>query len=123
MRFLSPEWLDHLSSLAATASPGAALHVHQRVTGGPDGDVEYTLHVADGKVTFESGPGSADFDVDLTSDYETAVLVSRGFLTPAAAFAAGRLRVGGSISSLVDQQEALADIGRLLAGVSGATTY
>jgi hypothetical protein len=123
VRFLSPEWLDHLSSVTAAASPATTLSVHQRVTGGPDGDVEYTLRVAGGRVTFEPGPGSAAFDVDLTSDYETAVLINRGFLSPAAAFAAGRLRVGGSVSSLVNHQEALADIGRLLAGVSAATTY
>jgi len=121
VRFLSREWLDHLSSLAGSASPATTLSVHQRVTGGPDGDVEYTLQVADGRVTFAPGPGPAD--VDLTSDYETAVLIARGSLTPAAAFAAGRLRVGGSVSALVDHQEALADVGRLLAGVPGITTY
>ena len=51
------------------------------------------------------------------------MLINRGILSPAAAFAAGRLRFGGSVSSLVEHQEALADIGKLLTGVSGATTY
>jgi putative sterol carrier protein len=121
VRFLSREWLDHLSGLTSAASPAAALSVHQRVTGGPDGDVDYVLRLAGGRVSFEPGPGPAD--VDLTADYETAAAISRGVLTPAAAFAAGRLRVGGSPAALVAHQEALAEVGRLLAGVAGETTY
>ena len=121
VRFLSPEWLEHMTTVTSSASPAAALSVHQRVTGGPDGDVEYTLRLAGGRVMFEPGPAAAD--VDLTSDYETAAAISQGVLSPAAAFAAGRLRVGGSVSSLVDHQDALADVGRLLAGVPAVTTY
>ena len=121
VRFLSREWLDHLSSLTSAASPATTVSVHQRVTGGPDGDVEYTLRVAGGKAAFEPGPGRGD--VDLTCDYETAAAISQGFLTPAAAFAAGRLRIGGPVGTVVAHEEALADVGRLLAGVSGRTTY
>lgn len=121
VRFLSGEWLDHLNALTSAAAPAATLSVHQRVTGGPDGDVDYVVRLAGGKATFEPGPGQAD--VDLTSDYETAVAISRGLLTPAAAFAAGRLRVGGSPASLIASQDALADVGNLLAGVAGVTTY
>jgi len=121
VRFLSREWLDHLSSMTAVASPTTTISVHQLVTGGPAGDVEYTLRIADGKVAYEPGPGSGD--VDLTSDYATAAAISQGTLTPAAAFAAGRLRIGGPVGAVVAHQEALADIGRLLAGVSEQTTY
>ena len=121
VRFLSREWLDHLSSLASASSAATALSIHQRVTGGPDGDVEYTLRVAGGSIAFERGPGDAD--LELTSDYETAAAISQGLLTPAAAFAAGRLRIGGPISVVVAHHEALAEIGALLAGVAGDTTY
>ncbi len=121
MRFLSPEWLERMAAATAGASPGATVSIHQRVTGGPDGDVEYTLRLAEGRVTVEPGPGPAD--VELVSDYETASAISRGDLSPANAFAAGRLRVRGSVSSLVAHQNALADLGTLLAGVAGATTY
>ena len=121
MRFLSPEWLDRMQSATAEASPDATVSVHQRVTGGPDGDVEYTLRVAGGRVTFEPGPGAAD--VELVSDYDTAAAISRGELSPAKAFAAGRLHVQGSVTSLVAYQEVFADLGMLLAGVAGATTY
>ena len=121
VRFLSPEWLAHLASTTATAAPTVSLRVHQRVTGGPDGDVEYTLQLADGKVALQPGPGPAE--VELVSDYETAVAISQGRLSPAAAFAAGRLRVGGEVSALVAHQAAFAEIGKLLAGVAEATTY
>lgn len=121
MRFLSPAWLAHMASTTAGASPAVTLSVHQQVTGGPGGDVEYTLRVADGTVRFEPGPGPGD--VDLVCDYETAAAISQGQLSPAAAFAAGRLRVGGSVGALVANQDALAQVARLLGGVAEATTY
>lgn len=121
VRFLSREWLDHLSSLTSGASAATTLSVHQRVIGGPDGDVEYTLRLAGGRVAFEPGPGHGD--LELTSDYETAAAISQGLLTPAAAFAAGRLRIAGPVSAVVAHEEALAELGTLLAGVAEATTY
>ena len=121
MRFLSSEWLERMAAATSAASPGATVSVHQRVTGGPDGDVEYTLRMADGKITFEPGPGPAD--VEVASDYETAAAISQGLLSPATAFAAGRLRLVGSAASLVAHQEVFADLGKLLAGVADVTTY
>ncbi len=121
MKFLSPEWLAEVGALATGASPGGALRVHQRVTGGPDGDVEYTMRVADGTVTYTPGPGPAD--VELTLDYATAAAISQGRLSPAAAFAAGRLRAGGSVAALAAHQEAVARIGERLASVPAATEY
>lgn len=121
MRFLSPEWLEHMTAATAGASPAVALSVHQRVTGGPDGDVDYTVRVAEGTVRFEPGAGPAD--VELVSDYATASAISQGQLSPASAFAAGRLRIGGSVSALVAHQQAFAEVAKLLAGASAATTY
>lgn len=120
MRFLSPEWLESMRSATAPATPGTDVRARQRVTGGPDGDVAYVMALAGGQVRVEAdGPA----DVELTTDYDTAAAISQGLLTPAAAFAAGRLRVDGAVSSLIAHQEAFAGIGRLLAGLSGATTY
>lgn len=121
VRFLSPEWLAHMTEATGSASPAATLTVHQRVTGGPEGDVDYTVHVADGRVRFVPGPGPDD--VELVSDYETAAAISQGRLSPASAFAAGRLRIGGSVSALVAHQEAFAVLSKVLAGVAEATTY
>ena len=123
VRFLSPEWLEHMSAAASAASPTIVLSVHQRVTGGPDGDVEYTVRLRDGTVTFEPGPASGPTDVELSSDYGTAAAISQGEISPASAFAAGRLRVVGAVSALVSHQEAFAEIGKLLTDVSEATTY
>ncbi len=123
VRFLSPEWLERMGEATATATAGAALSVHQRVTGGPDGDVSYVLRVAGGRVRFQPGPPPGPVDVEFTTDYETAAAISQGHLSPAAAFAAGRMRVGGEVGALGAHQESLAGIGALLAGVSEATTY
>ena len=122
MRFLSPEWLESMRSATSAASPAADLRIRQRVTGGPDGDVEYTLALADGRVRIEPG-SDGPADVELTTDYDTAAAISQGRLSPASAFAAGRLRKAGAVGSLVGHQEAFADMGRLLAGVAAETTY
>jgi hypothetical protein len=120
VRFLSPEWLASMRTTTAPATPATDVRIRQRVTGWPDGDVAYVMALAGGEVHVESdGPS----DVELTTDYDTAAAISQGLLTPAAAFAAGRLRVGGAVSSLVAHQEAFAGIGRLLAGVAETTTY
>ena len=123
MRFLSREWLENMRMSTSTASPTVEVSVHQRVTGGPDGDVEYTLRLGDGEVRVEPGPASPPADVELSSDYDTAAAISQGRISPASAFAAGRLRVGGAVSSLVSHQEAFAEVGKLLAPMAEATTY
>ncbi len=110
-----------MRTATASASTSATLRIGQRVTGGPDGDVEYTLRVGDGRVRFEPGAGPAD--VELVADYDTAAAISRGQLSPAQAFAGGRLHVEGSVTSLVAHQEVFAGLGTLLAGVAEATTY
>ncbi len=127
VRFLSPEWLARMGEAMSAAAPDAgrcaALSVHQQVTGGPDGDVSYVLRVAGGRVRFEPGLPAGPVDVELITDYETATAISQGHLSPAAAFAGGRMRVGGAIGALVTHQESLAGVGALLARVSEATTY
>lgn len=120
MRFLSPEWLESMRTATAPATPATDVRIRQRVTGGPGGDVTYVMALAGGRVHLEDdGPA----DVELSTDYDTAAAISQGVLTPAAAFAGGRLRVGGAVSSLVAHREAFAGVGRLLAGVAEATTY
>ena len=123
MRFLSGEWLDRLARAVADVPAPAhvTLSVHQRVTGGPDGDVEYTVRLDDGTLTVQPGPGPAE--VELVEDYATATAISQGRLSPAEAFAAGRLRLRGDIDRLVEHQDALASVGRVLAALPGATMY
>lgn len=121
VRFLSPEWLERMAASMPGSGPRPALSIHQRVTGGPDGDVEYTLRLGPHGVSVEPGPGEADIRV--VQDYETAAAISRGEISPAAAFAVGRLKLGGRIGLLVEHQETFAGIGASLAGLPAATTF
>ena len=126
-RFLSPEWLAEVEEAAGRdervrrAASSAALTLRQVVRGGPHGDVTYTVRMADGTVRFEAG-GTAG-DLELTQDYETAVAISHGTLTPAVAFATGRLKLGGRVGLLVRHGDALAALGDAFAGVRETTEY
>ena len=121
VRFLSPEWLERMASSTPPVAPDVSLAIHQRITGGPDGDVEYTLRLDRGSVSVEPGPGTAD--VEIVEDYETAAAISQGRLSPASAFASGRLRLGGAVRLLVEHQEALTAVGGRMADLAAATTY
>lgn len=126
-RFLSPEWLAQVEDAAGrderlrqTAST-VDVTVRHVVLGGPGGDVAYTVRIADGAVRVT--PEGTDGDVVLTQDYDTAVAISKGTLTPAAAFAAGRLKLGGRVDVLVRQGDALATLADAFARVRESTEY
>lgn len=121
VRFLSREWLNRMASSMSPLAPDIVLAIHQRVTGGPDGDVEYTVRIDHGSVSVEPGPGTAD--VEIIEDYGTAAAISQGTLSPAAAFASGRLKLGGSVTLLVEHQDALAAVGERMAGLADTTSY
>ena len=126
--FLSDEWLDQLAAAAQddeelqTATTGVSLTVQQVVTGGTEGDVAWYVRLADGKV--EIGPGrTTDADVVITESHETATAVSLGDLSPAEAFASGRLKLGGRVGLLVRHQRAFDRLAAAMATVHDATTY
>jgi hypothetical protein len=131
-RYLSDEWLAEVERALRHAGgrdgdrrdedPGSELVVAHRVTGGPGGDRSY--HVAVGRSGARVAPGAPDGrHVTFTQDYETAAAIARGTLSAQAAFMAGRLRVGGDLSVLVEHHRALADLDDVLAGVRATTTY
>ncbi len=126
-RFLSPEWLAEVEEAAGRdervrrAASAVALTVRQVVQGGPDGNVSYTVRMGDGRVHFE--PAGTAADLELTQDYDTAVAISRGTLTPAVAFATGRLKLGGRVGLLVRHGDALAALGDAFAHVRETTEY
>ncbi|HET8619756.1 MAG TPA: SCP2 sterol-binding domain-containing protein [Acidimicrobiales bacterium] len=128
MRYLSPAWIDAAGAAVAGDGPlgaalaGITLTVEQVVTGGPDGDVTWSLGVDDGKVALIPGP-AARSDLRLTTDYATAAAVAAGELGAQRAFVEGRLRVGGDLSLLITHQRALAAVDDALAGVRARTTY
>jgi hypothetical protein len=126
-RFLSSEWLAEMAVVAAEstvlreAASGLELRVRQMVRGGPEGDVAYTVRLADGTVTVvrDDGPG----DLEVASDYATAAGISQGLLSPAAAFASGRLKVGGRVGALAGHAGVLSGLGDVFGSLRGTTEY
>lgn len=127
-RFLSEEWFA-LVQAALPVDDGAgatgettAVSVRHRVTGGPDGDVDYVVRAASGRFTVGPG-GEGPVDIEIIESYESASAISQGLLTPAAAFAAGRLKLAGDVALLAERQEDFTAFGQLLAPVRATTTY
>ena len=127
MRFLSPEWLERLAAAAASsdalrrASADVDLAIRQVVTGAPGGDVDYVVRLDRGVVTIRPGPAAAD--VEVIEDYATAAAISQGVLTPSAAFATGRLKLGGRVGLLVEHSSVFGALSGLFAAVRAGTTY
>ncbi len=122
-RFLSPEWLAEMEETAtgseALRQAAAAMDVTVRhvVRDGPDGDVAYTVRLGGGKVSVVPDGGHADLEV--TSDYPTAAAISQGRLSPAAAFASGRIKLGGPVGAIT----LLSGLGDVFAPLRAATEY
>ena len=126
-RFLSSDWLAGMAAAAAEspalrqAATGLDLSVRHVVRGGPDGDVAYTVRLAGGTVTVvaDGGPG----DLEVTSDYATAAALSQGRLSPAAAFASGRLKLGGRVGTLAGHAGVLSELGDVFGSLRATTQY
>jgi hypothetical protein len=127
-RFLSQEWIDEVNAAARGAGPpvGARpdtrLVIQQVVAGGPEGDVRYAVRVGEGTVDVRMGEAS-EADVVVTEDHETAVALSRGELSPQAAFMTGRIRVSGDMAAVMANQGLLHELDRLFVDVRARTTY
>ncbi len=130
-RFLSEEWF----ALVRAALPGggreggdgdgdgdAGVTVRHRVTGGPDGDVDYVVRAGAGRFTIEPGR-AGPVDIEIIETYASAAAISRGQVTPAAAFASGQLKLAGDVALLAERQADFAALGQLLAPVRASTTY
>lgn len=142
--FLSPTWIQELDR-AVRASAGvcalAPIVIEQVVSGVPGrGEVRYRIRVgADGAARVEESavptgsPSDAPSDspsdvvgrpdVRLTTDYGTAVAISRGTENAQIALAHGRLRLGGDVEALVRQAVGLAALDDATAALRGSTTY
>ena len=126
-RFLSPEWLDRMAAAAAGSEAlrevagGAGVSIRQVVRGGPDGDVTYTVRMGGGAVSVEPAGGTADLEV--VSDYATAAAISQGRLSPAAAFASGRLKLGGSVGVLTRHGGLLSGLADVFGSLRAITEY
>jgi len=133
-RFLSEEWFALVRAAVAGAVEGPApepaatvaesgpVTVRHRVTGGPGGDVDYLVRAGAGRFSVEPG-ATGPVDIEIVETYESAAAISQGKLTPAAAFAAGRLRLEGEVAMLAECEDDFAALGHLLAPVRAVTTY
>ena len=126
-RFLSPDWLAQMAAAAGEsealrdAASGLHLSVRQVVRGGPDGDVDYTVRLAGGTVAVVPGDGAGDLEV--LSDYATAAAISQGRLSAAAAFASGRLKLGGRVGTLAGHAAVLTGLGDVFGSLRATTEY
>jgi hypothetical protein len=128
IRYLSHEWLDALTAeiaadpVVCNAGVGHRLDVTQVVTGGPDGDVVYNLHVENDEVCF--GPGAAeDEDARFEQSWETAVAVATGTLPAQEAFITGRIKLTGDQQRLVEAQPVFAALEPIFTRVKAKTDY
>ncbi|MGI9120418.1 MAG: SCP2 sterol-binding domain-containing protein [Acidimicrobiales bacterium] len=127
-RFLSPQWLDDAAACAAAspelagATVGVRLRVQQVVTGGPDGEVRYSVSINDGQVELCSG-FQPDADVTFVADWATAVAMATGTVAAQEAFTTGRLQVRGDIDALLRHGPALVGLDAVFASVREQTTY
>jgi predicted lipid carrier protein YhbT len=125
--FLSDEWFDAMAAAARCASdvsPDLDLVVQQVVepATGPDGEIAWFVTVRDGTVGIERGRHPSP-SIAFTLDIATAAGIQSGEQSAQAAFMAGRLRVGGDVRTLLDQQEAMATLEDVFADVRATTTY
>lgn len=96
------------------------------MTGGPDGDLRYWVHIEDGSVRAVLGDAEAaqlDPDATVTESYETAAAVNRGELSTEDAFLEGRIRLRGDIAVLLRHQSVLNMLGEAFAEVRSRTEY
>jgi hypothetical protein len=124
-RFLSEEWFALVRAAlpdAEAGDQGGGVTVRHRVTDGPDGDVDYVVRAGPSRFSIEPG-AVGPVDIEIIETYASAAAISQGQLTPAAAFAAGQLKLAGDVALLAERQGDFAALGQLLAPVRAATTY
>jgi hypothetical protein len=128
IRYLSLDWLAALTSeiaddpIVRNAGIGHRLDVTQVVTGGPEGDVTYHLHVENDEIEF--GPGEAeDEDARFEQSWHTAVGVATGTIPAQEAFIKGLIKMTGDQQRLVEAQPVFAALEPIFTRVKARTDY
>jgi len=128
LRYLSLDWINALSAEvhASEHMREVAQHhtvgVTQVVSGGPEGDVTYHLHVADGNASFGAGSAEPE-DVKMEQDWQTAVDVATGELNAQEAFIGGKIRLFGDQQKLLESQPVFGALDAVFASVRERTDY
>ena len=126
-QYLSPDWIDELHAALSTdqavrrATVDVALTVQQVVTGGPDGDLTWTVVIDHGDVAVRAGTID-DADVTFRQDRDTALAVASGEVSAQAAFMIGKLTVTGDVGKLIEHQAAFTGIDDATDAVRAAAT-
>jgi hypothetical protein len=105
--FLGAEWLALARELFGDLAPcrGATSRILRVVTGGPDGDVVFTLTFEDGRLVDASLVTGDDPDpapeLTITTTYADTLLLASGDLDLSVAVMQGRAKVAGSMRELL----------------------
>jgi putative sterol carrier protein len=102
--YLSQGWLDRQVELLADLPPrpGASARTQTTVGKAPGGDASYVTVVEDGRLVSATLGTDDAADLAVTIGYADAVAVAKGELDPDAAFMQGRLKVVGSMGTVMD---------------------
>ena len=102
-KYLSPEWLEEFRTLAEDqpTRPGATVNIQYKVTGGPEGEVDYYWVIEEGKIVDAKIGIIEPADFTMTQTYSDAAEIQRGELDPTAAFMQGRIKVTGSMTKMM----------------------
>jgi putative sterol carrier protein len=119
VQFLSDEWVAEVkqrlneSEAFRKGAGGSEVKLQQIVTGGPEGERRYWIAIQDGQV--DMGPGDvAEPDVTITENYETAVAMARSEVNPVSAFMTGKLKINGSMMTLMQLQGAFSELPKVM---------
>jgi hypothetical protein len=126
VEYLSDEWLAALDSAARAVTvdpPATGTIVVQTVVTDPAGRaVTYHLTLDDCAIGVQPGTSEAP-TVTFTQSRETAAAVASGRRSAQEAFMAGDIRVGGDVTALIEQRDALRAFDEVMAGVLGDTEF
>lgn len=126
MQYLSDEWLEAaaaaMESVKLDPAPAERLAVEYEVTGSPFGKVNYALVAGSDGLAITAGK-AVDPTATMSLDYATAASITKGELSPQAAFMQGKLKLGGDVRVLIDRAGELDSAGDVLAGLRGDTEF
>ena len=98
VQHLSPDWVEQLAVAGGKlpARPGASARLQHVVSGGPDGEVAYTVTLEDGRIADATvGRDDEAADCTLLITHKDAVLIAKGELALEAGYMQGRVKMTG----------------------------